>query len=207
MNTMPILNGKASQTFVMISLLASLLAACTSQPAPVMESASPTQASASLLVSSTSQPAPVTEASPTQAPPTQAPPSRTVTMEPPMSAPETPVPVTAYEQLIGKWRSRCGGGPCTLEFKSDGTYRNAYINKTETGITFIDGGKVTFADGILHFVATNGFCEVENQPNGYYTAALFHSDNNLYLVLTPAPNDECPPRRNAYTRDMKFLEE
>jgi len=119
----------------------------------------------------------------------------------------TPMPVTAYEQLVGKWRSSCGAGPCTLEFKSDGRYRNAYINSTETGITTIESGTVTFTDGILHFVATSGGCKVENHPNGYYTAALFHRDNNLYLVLTPAPNDECPDRRLMYSRDMKFLDE
>jgi hypothetical protein len=203
MNATPIFNGKTSQIFVMISLLAPFVVACTSQPAPVTESASPTQAPTSLLVASTSPPAPVTES----ASPTQALPSPTLTIEPTMSAPETPMPVTAFELLIGKWLSLCGAGPCTLEFKSNGKYRNAYVNKTETGITSIESGTVTFTEGVLHFVATSGGCEVENHPNGYYTAALFHIDNELYLVLTPAPNDECPDRQHMYTRDMKFLED
>jgi hypothetical protein len=182
MNTMQKYNWRTHQTIMMVCFLASLLVACASQPAPVTESAPPIQTL-----------------------PTQEPPSPTIAIVPPTSTPETPVAVTAYEQLIGKWLSICGAGPCTLEFNADGTYRNTYVHKTETGVLTIESGKVTFADGILHFAAQSG-CKVENHPDGYYTAALYHMDNNLYLRLTPAPNDECLDRQHMYTRDMKFLD-
>jgi hypothetical protein len=178
MKTMSMVNGKAPKTIVRICLLAILLTACGSQPDPMTENA----------------------------PPTQEPPSPTKT-PPPTPTPETPAPVTTYEQLIGSWLSVCGAGACTLEFKTDGTYRAAYVKQTESGITTIETGKVTFADGILHFVsAATGYCVLEGgHPNGDYTAVLFHLDNNLYLRLTPAPNDECTDRKDMYARDMKFL--
>ena len=181
MNTTSKVNGETAKTIVMTCLLAILSTACASQPVPMTESA----------------------------PPTQVPPSPAKTMTPATSTPETSVLGTAYEELIGTWLSTCGAGACTLEFKSDGRYRVAYVQKTETGITTIETGKVTLADGILHFVgAATGYCALEGgQANGDYTAVLFHRDDDLYLRLTAAPNDECADRKNMYSRDMKHFGE
>ena len=181
MDTRSISNGRSSRIIVVICLLAILLTACGTQPVPMMEGA----------------------------PPAQVLPSPANTLPPPTSTPDTPVPVTAYEHLIGKWLSVCGAGACTLEFKSDGSYRAAYVKKTESGITTIETGKVTFSDGVLHFASNaTGYCVLEGgHPNADYTAVQFHLDGNLYLRLTSAPDDECSDRKDMYSRDMMFLNE
>ena len=164
----------------MSMLMMFLLSVCSSQPTLVPTSIPPTQLSPAVV-----------------------PPSPTFL--PSTSTPEPPVLVTSMEEILGPWLSRCGGGPCTTEIRADGTYNTRYVKPTEgQGITQIDRGKITFADGVFHLESTSGYCET--MPNGFYRAYLTRIEGKLYLRFEGTQKDECAERQSSISREMKSYE-
>lgn len=156
------------------------------------------------LVLNACSPQPV--ATPTSAPPaTQVPPTPTINLPTSTSTPELPVPVASLDQILGTWRSHCGGGPCNLKVSADGTYRMDYVTATEgQGVTFIDGGRISFADGIFHFESTHGYCEAK--PNGYFQGLLTLLDGKLFaLEFVSVQPDECSDRSSMLQFQMKYV--
>jgi hypothetical protein len=113
------------------------------------------------------------------------------------------------DEIVGTWLTTCGGGPCTLEIRADGTYRQRYITATEgNAITLIDSGKVAFADGIFHFESTNGYCELMGKPDGFYQASLVFLDGKIpELVFVPAQSDGCDGRYRSYQYPMHVYDQ
>lgn len=143
---------------------------------------------------------------PTNVPSTiQVPPSPTII--PPTSTSEPPVPVKSLDEIIGTWRTHCGGGPCDLKLYADGTYRMDYVTPTEgQGVTFIDGGKITFAEGIFHLESTRGYCEAI--PNGYFQAFLTLLDGKPFILeFTLTQPDECSDRSRALQYPMRYVDQ
>jgi len=135
----------------------------------------------------------------------QVPPSPTII--PPTSTSEPPVPVKSLDEIVGTWQTHCGGGPCLVKITADGTYRMDYANPTEgQGVTFIDGGTITFADGIFHLVSTHGYCEA--MPNGYFQALMTFLDGKpSILEFTLTQPDECSDRSRALLYPMHYVEQ
>lgn len=174
---------KTLQVIGIILLTALILNACGSQPATVSTNVPPAQALPS----------------PTANPPTSVQPS-------PTSTPEAPVPVKSLDEIAGDWLTKCGAGSCIFEIHADGTYLQRYKTPTETGITQIDIGKITFSNGVFHLESTMGYCEP--MPNGFYQASLIRMDGKPYqLNLEPTQQDECADRQNSITRGMSFVSE
>ena len=123
---------------------------------------------------------------------------------PTIFSPDTPGLVKSVDEITGKWLSRCGGGSCIWEFNSDGRYKSRYYPPTESGISVIESGTITFSEGIFHFSATNGFCE--SDLHGYYQATLDRKDGVLFLKFTPVQKDDCPDRQNTLTREMPYYD-
>lgn len=82
-----------------------------------------------------------------------------------------------------------------------------YVNPTEgQGVTFIDGGKISFADGIFHFESTHGYCEA--MPNGYFNGFLTFLDGKPFtLEFTSVQPDECSDRASMLQFQMKYVDE
>lgn len=175
------------RTMGIILLLVFMTGACGSQPTAVVPTNIP----------------------PTQLPTTIIPPSPTTI--PSTETPEAPVPVTSYEEIVGKWKSRCGSGPCIWDFRRDGTYQLRYTDAAEAGPIMIEAGKIAFYDGIFHFQNTSGGCY--GLPDGaiyhgYYVATLILKAGELYkLDFESTQPDECSDRQASIGFTMIFVGE
>jgi hypothetical protein len=146
-----------------------------------------------------------TEIVPTNVPPTQVLPSPTPippTPIPPTITPEPPVAVKSLEEIVGIWKSGCGGTPCEVEFRADGTYRIRFAKEAESpGV--IDRGNITFSDGVFHLESISGLCQAT--PNGFFQASLIGQAGQPYLLeFEKTQPDECVDRQNTLGRPMIF---
>jgi hypothetical protein len=151
---------------IMISLLVILvLAACGAQPTSAPTNVPPTQALPS--PSATSVPPAEELPSPTRLPPT--------------STPLPPVQVGSLNEILGEWSAVCGAGTCVIKFNEDGTYKHWYVKTTETGVSGIDAGTITYTDGVFHLVSVNGSCENQAKRK----MAVFRPP--FLIILFPSP--------------------
>jgi len=82
-----------------------------------------------------------------------------------------------------------------------------YVTPTEgQGVTFIDGGKITFAEGVFHLESTHGYCEAI--PNGYFQGFLTLLDGKPFILeFTLTQPDECSDRSRALLYPMRYVDQ
>jgi len=114
---------------------------------------------------------------------------------------EAVIEVTALEEILGAWKTSCGGNSCFYEFSPDGKFKGVM---TEEGGSkgIIDQGMVTFQDGVIYFEPSAGLCE--NKQKGTYQAFLTLRGGKPARIEFKKIQDECADRANAM-RNMPYL--
>lgn len=175
--------------FVMaVSLACAVLASCQSQ------GTAPTAVTTLTVPTDTLIPP-----SPTSIPPTAIPPTVR-----PSPTPLPSVQALALQDILGDWKSKCGGNDCLWRFKADGTYEVYDYYQGATGVEF-EGGTITITDGVFHLASSsNAACA--STPNGYYQ--IFRTDKDgkpLSLHFEPSQPDECADRQSSLKLTLTFV--
>lgn len=140
---------------------------------------------------------------PTSIPSTQVLPSPTA-----IPATLDPDLVSSLDEIVGKWKTRGGGGTLIFEIRDNGSYLFRYLATTEGGVTNVDWGNITISGNEIHLESTGSACGSMGMVDGFYHATLTLEDgkpNNL--KFTAIQKDECTDRQNSVSRDMKYFTE
>ena len=114
--------------------------------------------------------------------------------------------VSSLEEMVGKWKTRGGGGTLIFEIRDNGTYLFRYLNTTEGGVTNVDWGNITISGNEIQLESTGSACSSLGMVNGFYHATLTLQDGKPYnLKFTGIQKDECSDRQDAVSRDMKYF--